>query len=470
MKRKLIIFTAAVLIPLLFGTAVTFFVPPQYGSTFLGELSEKYETLRGSREGKLVLIGGSSVAFGVDSELIERYIGRRTVNFGLYATLGTNLMLDLSRESIEKGDIIVVSPESDRQTLSMYFNAEAAWQAADSDMSMLCAMPAEYRRQLAAGWWDYMVSKLSCAFNGAPDPQGVYNRDSFNDRGDINYPRPANIMALGYDPNKTVELSGGIWSDEFIAYLNEYIAFARERGAEVYFSCCPVNELALAKGTDGETLDAYYAFLASRLDCEIISSVSGSVLPAGYFYDSNFHLNDAGVRLRTRTLIEDIFRARGIIKAVDIDVPDPPAYGVQSSEDGEEYRESGFIYKRSGDGLCLTGIETRLRDRETLTFPALAGGRPVKEIAAGAFDGCAVVTLYVPDSVVQFYDGAFSGCTALRSVMLAHISAEGVGVGERLFEGCPEQAVIYLPQEGYDNFSADYFWSRYNDRMDIRRD
>ena len=39
------------------------------------------------------------------------------VNFGLYANLGTKLMLDLSRSGIGAGDVIVVAPEMNEQTL-----------------------------------------------------------------------------------------------------------------------------------------------------------------------------------------------------------------------------------------------------------------------------------------------------------------------------------------------------------------
>ena len=52
-------------------------------------------------------------------ELMEEMIGMPVVNFGLYATLGTKLMLDLSLGAIKKGDVVVIAPETDPQTYSL---------------------------------------------------------------------------------------------------------------------------------------------------------------------------------------------------------------------------------------------------------------------------------------------------------------------------------------------------------------
>ena len=87
--------------------------PSQYSNAFVGALNEKYDRLYSIEEEKIVIVGGSSVAFGVDSAMIEKYTGMPVVNFGLYAALGTKLMLDLSRGAIGEGDIVILSPEGE---------------------------------------------------------------------------------------------------------------------------------------------------------------------------------------------------------------------------------------------------------------------------------------------------------------------------------------------------------------------
>ena len=93
----------AIVSPFIGVIAAATLTPPQYSNTFVGALDEKYDRLNAIDGEKLVVVGGSSVAFGVDSEMIEKYTGMPVVNFGLYAALGTKLMLDLSRSAIGSG-------------------------------------------------------------------------------------------------------------------------------------------------------------------------------------------------------------------------------------------------------------------------------------------------------------------------------------------------------------------------------
>ena len=109
MKKTIITAICVILVLLLpIGgvTGIAVALPEQYGNVFTSRLSEKYDRLNSIDEPKVIVVGGSSVAFGLDSELLEEYMGMPVVNFGLYAALGTKVMMDLSRSNIGEGDII----------------------------------------------------------------------------------------------------------------------------------------------------------------------------------------------------------------------------------------------------------------------------------------------------------------------------------------------------------------------------
>jgi hypothetical protein len=204
---KLIAGILAVCVPFIAIIIVGLAVEPQFGNTFLGALADKFHRLEIIGKPKIVIVGGSSTAFGLRSDLLEDEVGMPVVNFGLYATLGTKLMFDLSRPIIKKDDIIVIAPELDAQTLSLYFNAESTWQAFDSNMSMVRYAKFENYGTLAGNFWDYTVSKLKYKRYGGLNPEGVYSKSSFNVNGDIIYPRPHNIMLLNYSPNHPINLN-----------------------------------------------------------------------------------------------------------------------------------------------------------------------------------------------------------------------------------------------------------------------
>ncbi len=315
-KRKIFIcvLLAAVILLLPFASLVAFAVAPTsaFSDTFYGALDEKYERLHSIQGEKIVVVGGSSVAFGLDSAALEAYTGMPVVNFGLYAALGTKLMLDLSDSAIGEGDIVVLAPELDPETLSLYFNPDTTLRALEGNMSMLLDIPAEHYGDLLFAGWDFVGEKLRMLCGSLAEGEGVYRSEYFNEYGDFAYPRYNNTMELYYDPTVPVDLCLDSMREDFDAfldYLNGYIAACEAKGATVYFSYCPMNERGIIS-TDGET-DEFFTYLESKINCDFISRPEDYILGAGYFFDTNFHLNLAGVQVRTLRLGYDIKIARG---------------------------------------------------------------------------------------------------------------------------------------------------------------
>jgi hypothetical protein len=474
MKNLIIKFIAGVLavfLPLLVVIIAGFAVEPQFGNTFLGALSDKYHRLEIIGKPKIVIVGGSSTAFGLRSDLLEDELGMPVVNFGLYATLGTKLMLDLSRASIKKEDIIIIAPELDAQTLSLYFNAESAWQAFDSNMSMLRYTTFKDYGALAGNFWDYTVSKLRYKRYGGLNPEGVYSKSSFNVNGDIIYPRPHNIMLLNYSPNHMINLDPSILSDDFAEYLNKFVKFAKSKGATVYFDFPPMNRLGVIQYGDSDAIYEFYLYLAKSFDCEIIGNITSYIIDERYFYDSNYHLNDSGVLIRTALLTEDIKRALDIAVPVAIELLAPPEKPVDENISGDDVYSEYFLYEPYAGGLIIAGISDTAKNMSDLTVPRFADGKPVLAIGEKAFAGCNMLTkVVINDNIAQFYDYVFDGCERLEMIIFNAVNANAVAVGDNFLGGVKESCKIYVPRESFGNFVADYFWSKYSGYMDLLED
>ena len=461
----------AVLLPLPFLTVAVLTVPDVYGDTFLGALSPKLTLLKETDEPKIVVVGGSSVAFGLDSELLAEKTGYQVVNFGLYATLGTRVMLDLSKPHINEGDIVILAPELDKQTLSLYFNAEAVWQAADSDLSILAGVHPDNYLDVAAGLPGYLSAVLPRILKGEGkiSPTGIYRSDSFNAYGDIIYPREYNVMAAGYDVNQTVTLSPDLYDAEFLAYLNAYITSCKKKGASVYYTFCPVNKSALAEGMDAETVAEFYRFVSENVDCPVISDPNALFMEEGYFYDTNFHLNDAGVIVRTANLIDDLNRAMGITERLEIELPAPPEKPVLEGPDMWVENEWSvlFTYEAFGDGLRITGVTEEAKEREVLEIPYKADGKPVFVLGANALAECkSLKELTVYDNLTIIENGAFTGADALEKLHVRREEAENLEAGADLFVGASDALRMYFYTEtSYQNFVSGYWWSIHAARM-----
>ena len=483
-KKFLIVFLSlllAFLIPFATLAVVTFLVPV-YDDTFVGELGHKYDLLCSTDDEKIVVIGGSSVAFGLDSDLIEEKLGKKVVNFGLYADLGTKIMLDLSRANINEGDTIIIAPELSDQTLSLYFNAETAMQALDgSFFDMIGYIDEDNREALVGEIWGFVAKKLDYIISGrSPENDGAYRKDNFNpDNGDNDYDRPYNVMT---SVSKTITLDY-IYDagddtvteyEQFIDYVNEYIEFCNEKGATVYFSFAPMNASALTDYNTQETIDAFYENFTNSVNCRVISDVNDYIMDEGYFFDSEFHLNNSGVPVRTVRLIDDIKRERGDTSVTMNagELPSPSGYQPIDFADGDE-ENIYFILEEAVTGAgqevyYVVGLTDEGKKQVSLRVPNNTNGKAIIRICEGALEGAEVRTLVLGENIKSLDSGSLGGAPNLKAVYVPHASPAAISVPIAIDEnglatkGAPKDLVIYVPKGRLARYLDDYFWMAYS--------
>lgn len=469
----------AFLLPFIAVATVSFLLPPVYEDTFVGELGDKYERLNSIDEPKIVVIGGSSVAFGLDSELVKKELGMEVVNFGLYANLGTKLMLDLSRSNINEGDMIIIAPEINSQTLSLYFNSETAVQAMDGHFDMLKSVDSENYESIIGSLWSFSADKLGYILGGtSPENTGAYKKEHFNEYGDNVFDRPYNVLTTTQKTvnfNFLVSPDDGIKTEyeEFIDYVNEYVKFATDCGATVYFSFSPINEAALDLSVNEESIYAFYDNLCSNLRCKVITNVNDAIMNEGYFFDSEFHLNNSGVTVRTVRLIDDIKRELGRSDITSLEGGLPPPSGYAPLEIiGGEVENLYFILSEQTTGAgesvwYIEGLNDEGKKQLQLEIPAITEGKPVVGILPYAFSGADVRSIYVGENVSFISSAAFGGAENLSSVFINKDDPAAISVPNSMNEeglavkDANPNMKIYIPAEGMELYKADYFWGDY---------
>ena len=323
-RRIVIIALAVLLAEQIFFLICGFVLPVQYGDTFMGELKSKYERLKETPGKRIILVGGSGVAFDCDSEMMDKFFSSyEIVNFGMYAGLGTKAVMDLSEAYIRKGDLVILSPEQSNQTLSDYFNGEYMWQAADGAFGMLRHIKSENFETMLGNFPKFALEKLKYVLKGQnPSTDSIYQKKSFNAYGDIALDTcRENILTGGYDVNQKVRFTEDVVQQEFLGYMNAWAERLEKKGATVWYRYCPVNELAVE---EADNLAAYDAFLRQKLDFPVIGNPENSLMEAEWFFDTNFHLNQAGKEVNTVQLIRDIKAMLGDDRAVKVELPDKP--------------------------------------------------------------------------------------------------------------------------------------------------
>ena len=413
---------AVILAEQVFFLICGFGLPVQFGDTFMGELKSKYERLKETSGKRIVLVGGSGVAFDCDSALMDDFFpSYEIVNFGMYAGLGTKAVMDLSENYIHEGDIVILSPEQSEQTFSDYFNGEYMWQAADGAFGMLRDLKSENFDAMLGNFPRFALEKLNYVMKGQkPQTDSTYQKKSFNTYGDIELDTcRENILPNGYDVNQKVRFTEDVVQPEFMDYMNDWAKRLEKKGAVVWYRYCPVNKLSVE---DMDDLAAYDVFLRQKLDFPVIGNPENSLMEAEWFFDTNFHLNQPGKEVNTVQLIRDMKAMLGDDRAVTVELPEKP-------------------HRTWGDVSAETRIWTA-KDSETYQGEE---------------------TIVIPENVTQIEDYAFSNCAGLKQIVLEQKDPSKCIVGQHLLDGTG--AEILVPQMSVDSYKRNYFWSVYAGRI-----
>lgn len=413
---------AVILAEQVFFLICGFGLPVQFGDTFMGELKSKYERLKETSGKRIVLVGGSGVAFDCDSALMDDFFpSYEIVNFGMYAGLGTKAVMDLSENYIHEGDIVILSPEQSEQTFSDYFNGEYMWQAADGAFGMLRDLKSENFEAMLGNFPRFALEKLNYVMKGQkPQTDSIYQKKSFNTYGDIELDTcRENILPNGYDVNQKVRFTEDVVQPEFMDYMNDWAKRLEKKGAVVWYRYCPVNKLSVE---DMDDLAAYDVFLRQKLDFPVIGNPENSLMEAEWFFDTNFHLNQPGKEVNTVQLIRDMKAMLGDDRAVTVELPEKP-------------------HRTWGEVSAETRIWTA-KDSETYQGEE---------------------TIVIPENVTQIEDYAFSNCAGLKQIVLEQKDPSKCIVGQYLLDGTG--AEILVPKMSVDSYKRNYFWSVYVGRI-----
>ncbi len=476
MRKKIALIIIAVVLILVLPSSfivVGFFTPSRFATTYYGALGTMYERLKQTEGRKIVIVGTSGVAFGVDSELVEGELQAagldyKVVNFGLYGALGTKLMLDLSREHVQEGDIVIFMPEIHAQPLSLYFSAKETWCAADGNFSLLAELDRDNLGQMVGAFPAYVGDKFFYMDEGTQAaPSGVYAAHVFDERGDLkNFDRPQNVMQGGVDTNNPITLDPKIIAPNFIDYVNDYCTEISERGATMLYSFSAMNEASVV--SDEVEIEEFYSFIVQNFKFEVIGDPHTYIMEKEWFYDSNFHLNESGMTARSIHLVNDLKNYLGVTAPTRTPYPDLPELPVQNVQtgNGDNTFAGYFTYIEEDDGYKIIGVNADMVLPEQVVIPFSYNGKTVTSFDASVFAGNTnIKEITVQTNIVALRDKSFEGCVNLQKLILQQPDPTKLGVGRGLLTGA-DQCKIYVKKSSYSQYLGDYFWSVYGGRYE----
>lgn len=460
MKKRLIFGVCLLMLlpAILLGSAVS--LPAIYQDSYYAELPAMKDYLHNAQGNRIILIGGSNIAFGVDTQLLEELLADKGMtytvcSFGLYAAVGTSAMLDLSENELRPGDVVVLAFEPASEAVSTYFGATAFLKCAENHPGLIAGLKGSRLSAAIGNMIPMLQEKNAIVRSGVlPKAKGVYAKASFDERCNMTYDRAGNLMMLGCDTASPIKLNEVNIEQAFAEQVNDYINTARRSGAEIVMTFAPMNRSAMTAYNDQDLL-AYFTLLNSAFDCRLISDPHNYVMDSGWFYDSNFHLNSAGAKVRTVQLAKDLLADFGCCEPVNIELPDMPASIAQAVQDSADTADFLFERFENTNTLTVIGLTEQGAAKTELAIPSSYRGMPVAAIAADALEEAdQLVELSIPASIEYLPDGLFSGCHSLERLVLEHTSAPCT-ITAHSMDGA-EDVQIFVPQEAYPGYRDGY--------------
>lgn len=274
-------------------------VMPQYMNSYNASLIDKIDRLNSLNGPKIVLLGDSNVAFGIESQLIENAFGIPVVNMGLHGGLGNAFHEQMARLNVCKGDIYIIC-HSDFSDNNEIANEALAWSTIENHFELWRILRIQDIYPMIKAYPAYLKKclKLFVAGEGNQLVDGCYSRNAFNKYGDVCFERVSAEYTFE-DAVKPPKIN-----KTAINRINELNNWLNERDAILLVAGYPIGKGNLT-APDEEFLKIQKE-LEERLECPFISEYKDYMLDYDLFYNTRLHLTTQGARIRTNQLINDL--------------------------------------------------------------------------------------------------------------------------------------------------------------------
>jgi hypothetical protein len=280
-------------------------------SNYMAATIDKHRRLERTHPPRIIFIGGSNLPFGIQSDLLERELGRPVVNMGLIGALDPEFLLNEVRGRVGAGDVVVLSLEYN------LFASEGNWLTLVQLLGYRPASsrfvpPRQWKRLLQEDGLTILGTAARRSFGFAsertpPSPgEANYTRQGLNQAGDYtaHYRETATLSAEPLESPVFRPPMVRPMTPRVRAALERFARHCHERGARFVFSCPPRPREVLQP--QAAAVEGIVQSLRRVPQLAVLDTPSEQVYDRSLFYDTAYHLTKAGARQRTSRLIREL--------------------------------------------------------------------------------------------------------------------------------------------------------------------
>jgi len=260
------------------------------------------------KEPKLVVVAGSNALFGISCKMIYEETGVNCVNGGTHAGVGIDYMLSRARDWVKPGDLVLLPLE--------YYHYKHDGKPRTREIDLVFSRDPSYLNSVnsiakfyffSGISFDRLQRGISAKFTPNPPWKSFYDAKNLNEYGDETSNLEAEMTKkhrhkiAWLQPHK---LEGYIKSSHGMRSISKFVDWCRKNNIQV-IAVWP-NTIWFDVYREPRQQEFYQSIedFYQRIGVKLLGKPEDFMYDKSMFYDSNDHMHDRGVRLRTKHLIE----------------------------------------------------------------------------------------------------------------------------------------------------------------------
>ena len=291
MKRFILKLLAFAFIPVAMYIYFLFVIPvPE--EVYFNAYNKKCELLEKTPSPRIILISGSSGAFGFDSKRISDSLNLPVINTSMHAGVGLKFMIDDVATYLRKGDILVISPEFAQFDIAPYGEALTL-------PIQLKAMKYRSIHLLNEKQWRVFIKGIPelRKYKKASD-NGRYTASGFNEYGD----EVAHLTMPGIEIPNEIKKKRPL-DEEFCNYFANKMKEIEQMGCVVIVT--PPAHCENLYNAEIDNIEGICKKL-EELGYPFNTDPHNHTIPDSCAFDTWYHLNRQGVEIYTGKIIEEL--------------------------------------------------------------------------------------------------------------------------------------------------------------------
>lgn len=270
---------------------------PSDENNIYGSLNDKHQYIEKSDKNNIIILGGSNVLMGIDSELIEKRLDYSVANMGINAGIGLKFLINDIKPYIKEGDIVVIAAEYSNYVGQL--NGDSALLFLFKQVpNAMKSIAVEQIPRLLQGVPYFLRGQLAGILKGM-EADELHNRDNLNKNGDL----ISHLKLEGVDVEAGNSSFGNI-DYEVFEVLNEFDTYAKSKGVKVVLSWPSLYDEVFNNWSEG--INELNELVKEETTVDVISDFNDYKFTKEEIFDTIYHLNEIGRQRRTEQLIEDL--------------------------------------------------------------------------------------------------------------------------------------------------------------------